>query len=163
MHVLGIDPGVSGGAVLLEDGLLVDFAKWEGEETFITFLKTHADVIDHVFIEKVHGTPVQTAGRAFTFGENAGFIRGAVMSFDLPFTLVPPQRWQSGYNFPKVPRTAKGKTEHKNNVKKEAARLIPGNWTHATADAALIAKYGIKTISSSGRPHSKAGQRRKKE
>lgn len=161
MHILGIDPGVAGGIALLKalptgGTKVVDVQKWDGEDTFLIFMGEYHELISHCFVEKVHGTPVQTAGRAFTFGYNAGFIKGVLQGIGLDVTLVGPQQWQGPLNLPVQERTAKGKTKHKNNLKDKARELWPKQrWTHAIADAALIANHGINTLRDAGKTHPK--------
>ena len=79
--------------------------------------------------------PKQGNVSSFTFGERYGFLRGLMMGLRIRYEYVTPQKWQK----------ALGCLTHgdKNVSKAAAQRLWPKlKWTHATADAALIAEYG---------------------
>lgn len=139
--ILGIDPGVGGGSILLKtDGTIFDFQKWDDEATFLNFIGEYEDDILHCFIEKVYSSGQMSHNRAFNFGANAALQRGICLGAGIPTTEVLPQKWQAIHNLPK----AENKTEHKNNLKDVAKKIWPSTgWTHAIADAALIAHYGL--------------------
>lgn len=139
--ILGIDPGVGGGAVLLKtDGTIFDVQKWEDESTFLNFVGEYEDDILHCFIEKVYSSGQMSHDRAFKFGDNAAVQRGICLGAGIPVSQVVPQKWQALLDLPKVDN----KTDHKNNLKSAANKIWPStSWTHALADAALIAHYGL--------------------
>ncbi len=148
---IGVDPGIKGGAALVEldssGGIKVlDMHTFKTEEGFIDWVRgvslTHK--IEFAYLEKVHAMPQQGVSSTFTFGCNYGFERGVMKSLlSCKVTLVTPQAWQSPLNLPK----GVTKTQHKNDLKRVAIKLWP-SWkiTHALADGALIARYGaLKT------------------
>ncbi len=140
MRIIGLDPGLSGAAVLLDatTGEVVDK---------IVFSKvTEHDVADAIrgwmdgdpvraIQEKVHSMPKQGVASSFKFGDHNGFLRGLVTALRIPYETVTPQKWQGAM---------KCRTGGNKNISKAAAqRRWPNEkWTHATADAALIAEYG---------------------
>lgn len=145
MKILGIDPGASGGAVLLDGSHVVGLHKFVSEDEFMDFIKWCAEYgVDAAFIEQVHAAPGQGVVSMFKFGDNFGFERGIVRMAGIPLHRVTPQKWQKGLLLPK----AASKTAHKNNLKNRASELYPSEkWILATADAVLIARYGLNTLS----------------
>lgn len=146
MPILGIDPGQSGGMVLLlTDGSIVDrlaFAnKTEHDirETFMEYIEL-ADL--RAYIETVHSMPGQGVASTFKFGRNFGFLIGMLTAMAIPYELVTPQKWQKAMGIPPRSKNA-SKGDHKRNLKSAAQRLWPrAKWTLAICDAALIAEYG---------------------
>ena len=149
--MIGIDPGASGGAVLLDEtGGVVDRIAFEKmtDHDIANVLTEWTDPAQFrswassAIIEKVGGGPV--AGRhkgssgAFSFGRNYGFLIGLLTGLRIPYRMVTPQTWQK----------AMGCLSHgdKNVTKAAAQRLWPNEkWTHAIADAALIGEFGRRT------------------
>ena len=154
--IVGIDPGVSGGATMLRGGgrvvTTVGFKPaWTQQEFNRTLRKLLRDAMRWntgvpgfrdrmVFLELV-GHIGRKDGRKglFTFGRVDGIIRGTIMTLDLKVNEVTPMMWQSAM------RCLTG--GDKNVSKRRAAELWPDvKWTHATADSALIAEYGRRRI-----------------
>ncbi len=145
--ILGIDPGVAGGiAVLHTDGsiaLLRPFRPTMTETEFVAVVQEGLrKVDDEVFIEKVQYIGKRNDGRkgdggqgAFTFGAVYGLIRGVVLAKGVVPRYVSPMMWQAALEC---------MTGGVKNISKARAReLWPAEkWTHAIADAALIAEYG---------------------
>lgn len=96
-------------------------------------------------VEKVNGIAGQGAAASFTFGFNAGFIRGSLMGAKVPTHYVWPADWQASL---KLPRLSQGKrTQHKRNLRDAATRLLPQHkWTLSTCDAALIAAHAVRVM-----------------
>lgn len=151
MLVIGIDPGASGGIAVLD-------TSWEpmSGEPSLTVHKMPATEHDaacllrdigrprFAFIEAVHSMPRQGVASSFKFGRSYGFLRGVLSGVGIPFEDVTPQAWQKALRC-----LSKG---DKNVTKAAAGRLWPDmRWTHATADAALIAEYGRQTLIRTGR------------
>lgn len=147
MKILGIDPGVGGGYVLMEDLEPTCVGLYVSEQTFIDSVEDLAtEGIDAAFIEKVNAFPGQGVASTWKFAQNYGFERGVIRTLKIPLHEVRPQVWQKGLGIPQV----KEKTKRKAALKDVAGRLFPQlRWTLKTCDAALIAHYGVKTLSSS--------------
>jgi crossover junction endodeoxyribonuclease RuvC len=137
--MIGIDPGQSGGVVLLDAaGRVIDklpFAKATDHDIaeWLTEWDEHEAVI-----ESVHSMPKQGVASSFKFGRSFGFLIGLLTGLKIPYRMVTPQTWQK----------AMGCLTHgdKNVSKAAAQRVWPREkWTHALADAALIAEYGRRT------------------
>jgi hypothetical protein len=161
MAVMGIDPGVSGGlAVVNSRG---DVHHVEGftpgmtqaaliEAVRLGLYRLHAlGEGVHIFIETVQYIGKRDDGRkgdggqgAFTFGRVDGLLRGAVLMWIAENSVgqlheATPMFWQAALEC-----LTRG---NKNVTKRKAAELWPRErWTHATADAALIAEYGRRRL-----------------
>lgn len=137
--ILGIDPGWSGGAALLDN---------EGHPVAVTSFArlTEAEIIEAVtadisnadvcYIEKVGPMPKQGVVSVFKFGWILGLLRGLTIG-RVRTIEVRPQVWQK----------ALGCLTHgdKNISKAKAQMLFPGvKVTHSNADALLIAYYGYE-------------------
>lgn len=138
MYYIGIDPGVSGGAALLDaTGKHIDAFKFKDmtdhdiAEAFREW-SGFGDV--QCVIEKVHSMPKQGVKSTFNFGRNFGFLVGCLTVLKIPFDFVTPNKWQTALQC-----QTKG---DKNITKAKAQRLFPKlKITHALADALLIAVY----------------------
>lgn len=88
-----------------------------------------------ITIEKVGAMPGQGVASTFKFGVSYGTLRGMATALQVPVTYVAPGVWQ---------RKLGCLTKGDKNISKRAAqeRWPEQRWTHATADAALIAEYG---------------------
>jgi hypothetical protein len=145
MNFIGIDPGQSGGMVLLnrEGGLLFVTAFNKATEGDIASELREWDDIDNDYhaiacLEAVHSMPKQGVASSFKFGVSYGFLRGILTGLNIRWDTVTPQKWQ---------KVMGCMTKGDKNVSKAAAqRLWPNTkWTHAIADAALIAEYARRT------------------
>lgn len=139
--VIGIDPGASGGMVLIDyDGTIIDRMKFNGAtdhdiaETLREWKDMDRDYVGGL-IEHVHSMPKQGVASSFKFGRSFGFLEGLLTALRIPFGYVTPAKWQG---------EMKCRTKGDKNITKSAAqRLWPDlKWTHALSDAALIAEYG---------------------
>ena len=147
MKFIGIDPGISGAIVCIDDfGKYIDHIK--GSDTpheIATFLRRHHDAT-FAFIEKVHagGTGTGTGKRkmgassAFTFGKSTGIEIGILVYSLIPYEEVSPSKWM---------QFMKCRTGGNKNITKAAAqKLFPKiKITHVIADALLIAEYCRRT------------------
>jgi hypothetical protein len=139
--ILGIDPGWSGGAALMDsEGQLVDVQSFanQTEQDIITAVR--GMIFDGpkttVFLEAVHSMPKQGVSSSFKFGMIYGLLRGLTIGVARVIDVTP-QRWQK----------ALGCMTHgdKNISKAKAQMLFPGvKVTHGNADALLIAYYGYE-------------------
>lgn len=162
-HILGVDPGLSGGfAVLNRSGAIVaarhfptHTVKKRGKAStqldgpmLAAMLK--ATDASHAFVETVSSRPRQ-AGQ-FQFGVNTGMIHGILHACAIPMTLVAPASWKSVYGLKRAEDQTKN--EMKSEARALAAKLFP---THAAtfarvkddgvAEAVLIGLYGLHILS----------------
>jgi len=146
MIFLGIDPGASGGlAVVIPESTAV---------TVWPMPSTEADIYHHIaglrdedafcVLEKVGGMPGQGGSASFNFGRNVGVIVGALIACQVPFIEVAPGRWKKHFSL--IGKTGRSKTVIKNASKAYVQKRFPNvKFTHATAEAALLALYARET------------------
>jgi hypothetical protein len=153
---LGIDPGQSGGIVVLaDDGTVHLISKMPATEGDLAQLFEHQISplgISYCLIEKVHSFPDQGVASSFTFGRGTGILIGLLMAHKIRFEEITPQAWQKLLAIPprvKKPKKPKlpfyppdeSQAEWKNRLKAKAQQMFPSvGVTLATADALLIAE-----------------------
>lgn len=159
---LGLDPGSSGGYAVLDfSGKVLEVSKWK--ETLpdtceaLRAWRLRADNLK-AFLENVGPTrqfgrevkvcPLckrgaeQGVSSAFTFGDSFGSLKGLLVALGIPYEKVASQTWQKPFRLPTL-KEAGTSTAKKNAHKARAQELWPDvRFTHATADACLIAEYG---------------------
>ena len=149
MRVLGVDPGLAGAFVLLEDAQPIEWGvmptKVEGSNKRINASALAAvwrfANIDVAYLEQVGAMPNQGVTSMFTFGHATGTIRGVLGALEIPVRLVTPQAWKKGAGL---------LNKDKDAARSLAIQLWP-DWRvldkkgegQALADAALIARYGL--------------------
>lgn len=143
MNFIGIDPGGSGAFAVINsrtNNFYWFTFKKESEAGIASALRVYAaneylaTQTTVAVIERVHSMPRQGVASSFKFGQSYGFLRGLLTAFEIPFVEVTPQKWQKAMGC-----MTKG---DKNVSKQRAGQLFPGvKFTHAFADAALIAAY----------------------
>jgi crossover junction endodeoxyribonuclease RuvC len=149
MRILGIDPGLSGAYVLLEDGAPIE---WERMPTYMVGKNNRVNTaalasllrflyIDKAVIEQVGAMPNQGVTSMFTFGHAVGSVMGVLGALEIPVSSVTPQSWK---------KVAGVNGKDKDEARSKALQLWP-QWREldkkgagqAFADAALIGRYGI--------------------
>lgn len=148
MLIIGIDPGASGGIAFLEASGLLEVRKMPETEHDVANLLSNTARPRFAFIEAVQAMRkegrVQGVSSTFKFGRSYGFLRGVITALQIPFEDVQPIKWQNALSC----RTG----GNKNLSKSAAQRLWPDmRFTHATADASLIAEYGRRHLAATGR------------
>lgn len=143
--VLGIDPGVRGGAAVLDvptRGVvyLEGFRPGWPHEDLVDCVRRAIAAgapITAAYIEKVGYMPGDGGKGANTFGRVDGILRGAVLMARVLVFSPTPQMWQAAMGC-----LSGG---DKNVTKRRAQELFPAiadRITHAVADALLIAEFG---------------------
>jgi len=145
--VMGIDPGAGGGyAVVNDDDMACAYTAPATESDLWHEIRSWVGV-KAAFIEQVHAMPGQGVTSMFTFGQNYGALRMALIAASMPFETVTPAKWQRMFSLPTLKACGGSSTKKKNAHKARAQELFPGlKVTHATADALLIAEYGLRTM-----------------
>ena len=142
--IIGIDPGKSGGIVIISTSK-TSMHKCPSEPTGMASIISSASNSAYIegekikaVIEKVWAFPTDTRSSSFKFGTNYGMWIGILASHNISYTEVPPQTWMKEYQpLPKI------KTERKKMLKLIAQEKYPDNKvTLHTSDAALIALWG---------------------
>jgi crossover junction endodeoxyribonuclease RuvC len=146
MICIGVDPGKSGGFALIntETNVAKTFP-WDDTAFIETMKAVHSlDVV--ACVEKVGAMPGQGVTSMFNFGHSAGFIHGVLSAFDIPYQLVPPQKWKKEYSL----------GPDKEQAIKACERLFPNVSLLATprcrkpsdgmAEALLMAEYARRNL-----------------
>jgi len=164
--VLGFDPGASGGIAVLGGAEPLALPMPETCRDLWGLVRGYGPAIRRVkdvfaFVEQVGGFMGRAAGEQgtanrasahtmFRFGYGAGMIEAFLIAADIPYELVPPQRWQKGGSdsLGISPRKkGEGKAAWKGRLRSHAQRLFPGlRVTSATADALLLAEWGRRHL-----------------
>lgn len=144
MIYIGIDPGKNGGIAVITDKSYVVHSF--SEDNLLNIMDIWEVAFDSVgvkcVLEKVNAMPNQGVVSMFNFGQNYGFIQGVLKAYNIPFELVPPQKWKKEFSC----------TSDKNTSIEVCKRLFPNVNLKATdrckkdhdgmAEALLIAEYG---------------------
>lgn len=102
--VIGIDPGASGGAVVLTSDMeeilyTVDFGeekdRWIGALTELFLMCMEKHTLMGVYLEDVNAMPNQGVVSMFEFGRRFGMILGMLHGLRLGYRLIRPQAWQA--------------------------------------------------------------------
>jgi len=152
MIKIGIDPGLSGAIVVLENDLPTEWYRMPTMKTgsanrvnasalaSIIRRTIYDDEETRAYVELVSSMPGQGVASMFSFGHSAGVIQGVLGAYRMPVRMVTPQSWKKRAGLI-------GKD-------KEAARTLAiqmwPNWRdldkkgagQAFADAAFIALFG---------------------
>lgn len=162
MNFLGIDPGLSGALVLLDqEGSPLSAIEMPTQprskggnqidaHTLNNWLiSAHCNGEVTAFVEKVHAMPGQGVSSMFTFGEGCGVIRACLACRGIPTVYVTPQAWKKAFGLI-------GK--EKDYARTVAAQMMPEIASGVArkkdigkADAALIAYYGVRKFQLTGK------------
>ena len=148
MRVIGIDPGVSGAVVLLENNVPIEWMVMptvkQGSTTRVNASALAEFLIEnpceHALVEMVGAMPKQGVTSMFNFGHSCGVLNGVLSALLIPHTMVTPQTWKKRAGLIGTDKDA---------ARSRGLQLWPMwldlNQTgkgQALADAALIARYG---------------------
>lgn len=144
-YFLGIDPGATGGLVLLTtESLIVTALKMpETEVDLWQFLGTWGTSPVTAVVEQVGGYvgKSQPGSMMFAFGKGYGAILMGLVAAGIPFSKITPRPWQKALGIPSKPKEMK-KPEWKRKLKSIAQERFPKivvtGWM---ADALLLADY----------------------
>ena len=157
MIVIGIDPGKSGGLVIINSDEVIPEKKvfmhkcpssTNGMSAILRQAKSSAWIDEqdiHIAIEKVWAFPTDARSAAFKFGVNYGMWLGIIGSLNIPFMEVPPQTWMKAYD-----PLPKDKKDRKKAIKDIAIDMFNDMFnynkriTYAVSDAALIALWCLE-------------------
>lgn len=160
MKILGIDPGLNGGMVLLEGSVVATFAttptvpapNGKGRDYHMGAI---VDLLwewkpDHLVIERAQAMPGQGVVSMFRIGFGYGMFLGMASALQIPLTIVHPKTWQK-----EIFRDL-AHDDTKAASAAVASRLWPSIDFRATercknvhdglTDAACIAEYGRRTL-----------------
>ena len=117
MYFLGVDPGASGAFALLEETKVCSLSFFD-KEVFIGMLDflSHEQVKTRCCLERVHAMPKQGTVSMFHFGENFGWLQGAMDMAGIEYSLVNPQTWKKEFRL----------SQNKEDSISAAKELFPG-------------------------------------
>lgn len=167
MHICGIDPGKTGGIVLInKNGKFVEKSVMPivGKEVDYTELKNlfeNYKSIDenlHAFIERVNAFRVASRTSSFEFGRAFGGLEATLRLMEISVTYVSPNQWTK-----EIHKGISDKIKAKEKSKLAYRRLFPSVILKKTEackkfhggliDALLIAEYGRRRLT--GGTHAK--------
>jgi crossover junction endodeoxyribonuclease RuvC len=135
---IGIDPGLSGGIAIIEEGSIRAVNMPDTERDVWDLIHSLPRLYSMAMIEKVHSMKGNGVASSFKFGMGYGALRMALVASGIPFEDVTPQKWQKALGC-----LSGG---DKNVTKQRAQSLFPQlKITHKTADSLLIAEYARRT------------------
>lgn len=152
MTHVGIDPGITGAIVILDDdGKLIAAMrtpvygtgrKEYDVQAMIACLEGALGTKCRGTIEKVGATPRDGKVGAFNFGRGYGLWQGLMAALGLGYEEVPPQRWQSRMlaGQPRGPKVKESAVKVAKALWPSLPIRVKADW--GIADAALIAEYG---------------------
>lgn len=157
--ILGIDPGLTGSAVLLDERvtffdtptLNVGRGKQTKRQHSVTEMAMWLRTVRLNFpsvlavLEATHSMPGQGVRSMFSMGEGFGIWKGLLAGMGIPFELVTPQRWKAAM--------MNGQGREKDAARFKAMQLYPSVAEQLSrkkdigrADALLIAAYGQRVF-----------------
>ena len=150
----GIDPGLSGAVARIAPGrpefpLLTVWRDFKcREDISAALVAARLPTATSVWIEQVHSMPGEGVVSVFSFGRSTGTAMGAIEAITgRKAREVAPQRWQAFFKkLFGVPRGVQFKTVTREiacKVFPEHQRFFSRKLDHGSADAALIAAYGL--------------------
>jgi len=155
MIVGGIDVGLGGavallngrGVVMIEDMpvFTVTSGKRRRQELDLGGLRRllTSHPIDHLAVELVASRPQQGVSSVFKFGTCYGAVLGMVSGLEIPYTLIPPQRWQRIVGCGPSPDEARRRV---GQLYPDAVQYLTRKRDAGRADAILIARSGLMTL-----------------
>ena len=146
MIYIGIDPGKNGGIAIIPDDNEIEVYPFSEENLLDEIHYFSKGYACKCVLEKVNAMPHQGVVSMFNFGQNYGFIQGVLKAYNIPFELVPPQKWKKEFSV----------TSDKNTSIEVAKRLFPQVNLKATerckkdhdgmAEALLMAEYARRKL-----------------
>lgn len=154
--ILGIDPGLKGGLAFIgSNETIVHAEPMPTNENMLDIrnisdmVSNEATLISHAFIEKATAMPKQGSVSMFKFGRVFGALEGILAALRIPYTVVPPKKWQAA-----MCSGVEATLEPKARALIAAQRMYPHYDFRASnrcrvahdgiVDAVLIARYGVE-------------------
>lgn len=148
-HYIGIDPGASGGVVVLDKASRIVLKTPMPDLPKLCHL-LEGNWPTHVFLEQVASRPGQGVSSVFKFGCHYGSLMGVLTALGIAHTLVRPQTWM------KQMHMGTSGTDTKDRSAQAARRLWPKEDWRASErckkdhdgmqEAALVCLYGIRLL-----------------
>ena len=152
MIKIGIDPGLSGAIVVLEDDLPTEWYRMPTMKTgsanrvnaaalaAIIRRTIFDDEETRAYVELVSSMPGQGVASMFSFGHSAGVIQGVLGAYRMPVKMVTPQAWKKRAGL--IGKDKEASRTLAIQMWPEWRDLDKKGVGQAFADAAFIALYG---------------------
>lgn len=157
MIICGIDPGLSGGIVLMEQSKLLNFSvmplNTNKEVCFLKFREVLGDFNpDHIFLERA--VPMAMGSKhAFNYGRGFAALEIAIQQSGKPVTYVEPAKWSKEIH-EGISKDLKAKAKSViaferlfPQLKERVPKSKTGKYHEGILDALLIASYGVRKLS----------------
>jgi Holliday junction resolvasome RuvABC endonuclease subunit len=166
MRILGIDPGLTGGAAVLATGgdldgpaRVVDAidipTKGEDAKRRVDVLELarwiSACIPDVAFIERAQAMPRQGSSSGFIYGRAVGALEAAAILAHVQLHVIEPSAWKKAFALPGTGEI--GVTAAKEAARQALIRVMPSaerfvlrKGDHGRAEAVLIAMYGADLL-----------------
>lgn len=158
MSILGIDPGLTGGIILIDSNgtmqcqhVMPSVSNLLDTAALSLIFANLKPVTNHCFIEAVNAFPGQGVSSSLKFGRVYGIAEGIIAALKIPYTLVSPIAWQK-----EIHAGVERKLDPKERSRIATSRLFPGLDLRATehcrkphdglVDALLIAEFGRRSM-----------------
>lgn len=155
--ILGIDPGLSSGALAVvsrDDASapirfveVIDVPLGESDDgtrevraSVLTFIQNHGP--DAAYIERAQAMPAQGSSSGFNYGTAYGALRMAVRGCMVPLTRVESRAWKRAHGF-ETGADKEASRQRALALFPEAAAVLQRVGDHDRAEALLIAWYGM--------------------
>lgn len=136
--VIGIDPGSTGAAVVIDRARNVTEIRFAKANQYALAVEFSLNALIHkpwALMELTHGRECDDVVGAYVFGRNAGRIEGFMFSNGIPLDYVDPQEWKKHYSL-----LSYEYDEGKRLARDKAKILFPGSSPILdTGDAYLLA------------------------
>jgi crossover junction endodeoxyribonuclease RuvC len=153
MNILGIDPGVHGGAAIVRllasgprivDAIDVPLIGGGAKER-VDVIALQQWILAHgpyrAFIERAQAMPKQGASSGFKYGRAVGAIEAAIAANNIPFETIEPALWKRALRL--RGKDKEGARQYALQLFPHAHELLKRRKDHQRAEAALIAYVGI--------------------
>lgn len=148
IYTVGIDPGKTGAAALLNETEVLAMADYSDGPTVAKTVRAWQDLYAPKLwvLERVHAMPKQGVKSVWAFAANYGWWVGVLDALCAPWTSVTPQTWMKG-----LPRK-RSATDKPSWA--AASRLYPGaefsgprgKKLDGRTDAVMIARWGLRQV-----------------
>ena len=154
MKVLGIDPGIHGGAAIIEvtNGVATLVSAIDipivgaGAKERVDTIGLQQFILNHgpnfAFIEHAQAMPKQGASSGFKFGRAVGSLEAVITLCAIPIEVISPGVWKRSFHLV---------GPDKEQSRQRALQLVPSAHAffarkkdHGRAEAALLAVYGAR-------------------
>lgn len=152
MKILGIDPGINGGAAIWDGKMVVDAIDLPtvGEKAkrriavqeFRDWVRSNSP--DHAIVERAQAMPDQGASSGYLYGRAVGALEAVVGCLDIPLTIIEPRAWKTFHGLVKTDKEAS--RQRAIQLCPAAAHLMARKMDHGRAEAILIAIYGGRIV-----------------